>query len=138
MINKRGVPNKRWGESAAGKKSKKLTSGRERLRMVGRQRNIHILDQLEHSLFQWFYALKSLYFKVYFLFTWHLESPYTDLLQLNSNLHIYLLPIWKINNIPGKSSHSKTWLLIHSVQKLWTSVFYRQTPIWSSPFFIFF
>ena len=35
-----------------------------------------------HSLFQWFHTLKPLYFiKAYFSFTWHLESPYTDLLQ---------------------------------------------------------
>ena len=35
-----------------------------------------------HSLFQSFHTLKSLCFiKAYFSFTWHLESPYTDLLQ---------------------------------------------------------
>ena len=34
-----------------------------------------------HSLFQWFHTLKSLYFKAYFSFTLHLESPYTDLNQ---------------------------------------------------------
>ena len=27
--------------------------------------------------------------------------------------------MWKINNISGRSNHRKTWLLIHSVQKLW-------------------
>ena len=51
--------------------------------MVGWQikGNVWVLDQLEHSLFQWFHTLKSLYFKDYFSFTWHLEFPYTDLLQ---------------------------------------------------------
>ena len=37
--------------------------------------------QLEHSLFQWFHALKPLYFKAYFVLTWHLESLYTDILK---------------------------------------------------------
>ena len=51
--------------------------------MVGWQikGNVWVLDQLEYSLFQWFQTLKSLYFKVYFSFTWHLRFPYTDLLQ---------------------------------------------------------
>ena len=44
----------------------------------------------------------------------------------------------KINVIPCTSSHRKTWLLIHSLQNLWTSIFYRQRPIWSSPLFVFF
>ena len=43
--------------------------------------NFWVLDQLEHSPSQWFYTVNSLYFEVYFSFTWYLESLYTDLLQ---------------------------------------------------------
>ena len=35
-------------------------------------KEISVLDQLEHSLFQLFHTLKSLYFKAYISFTWHL------------------------------------------------------------------
>ena len=47
----------------------------------------------------------------------------------NTNVHIHFLPIWKISNIPGTNGHRKTQLLVPSVQKLWTPLFYRQPPI---------
>ena len=53
------------------------------------KRNVSVFDPLEHLLFQRFHALKSLYFKVYFSFTWHLEFSYTDLLQFKHK-YIYL------------------------------------------------
>ena len=43
------------------------------------------------SLFQWFDTLKSPYLKVYFSFTWHLESPYIDLLQFKHKCSYLLL-----------------------------------------------
>ena len=53
--------------------------------------NSWVLDQLEHSLFQWFHTLKPLHFKAYFLFTWHLEwTWHLGLLQFKYKC-IYLL-----------------------------------------------
>ena len=49
--------------------------------IAGWKRKLLGFEPAKNSLFQWFHTLKSPYFKVYFSFTWHLESPYTDLLQ---------------------------------------------------------
>ena len=96
--------------------------------------NVSVLDQLGHSLLQWFHTLNSLYFKAYFSFEWHLESPYTDLLQFKHKC-TYVFAT-NLNNKQGKNSHSKTWLLIPSLHK---PPFSKNNPLYGQGHFhIFF
>ena len=88
------------------------------------------------SMISYFQNCSILKFIFYSHDTWNLYAQIY--FNSNTNVRIYLLPIRKINNIPGRSSHRKTWLLIHNLQKLWISLFYRQPPIWPTPFYILF
>ena len=96
------------------------------------------METFGHSLFQQSHTLKSLCSKVYFSFTWHLESPYTDLLQFKHKCTYLFASSLKNKQYTGRSNHEKTWLLIHSVQKLGTPLFYGQLLIWPRPLFILF
>ena len=59
--------------------------------------------------------------------------------SIQTQMHIFIsYQSKKTNNILGRSSYRKTWLSIYNVQKLWTSILYRQPTIWSTPFFILF
>ena len=86
------------------------------------------------SMISYFQNCSILKFIFYSHDTWNLYAQIY--FNSNTNVHIYLLPIWKINNVPGRSSYRKTWLLIHSLLKLWMPLFYRQPPIWSTAFYI--
>ena len=68
------------------------------------------------SMISYFQNCSILKFIFYSHDTWNLYAQIY--FNSNTNVRIYLLPIRKINNIPGRSSHRKTWLLIHNLQKL--------------------
>ena len=69
----------------------------------------------------WQRKLLDIYSLNYFIL-WNLSISYFIQMTLrisikiyfnsNTNVHIFLLPMWKINNIPGRGNPRKTWLLI--------------------------
>ena len=109
-----------WLTTMVGWKTKPLGFGPARtftILMISYFQNCSILKFIFYSHGTW-----NLYAQIYF--------------NSNTNVHIYLLPVWKINNVPGRNSYRKAWLLIHSLLKLLIPLFYRQPPIWSTTFYI--
>ena len=57
---------------------------------VADQGDVWVLDQLEHSLFQWFHTLRSLCSKAYFSFTWHVENFIHKFTSIQTQMEIFM------------------------------------------------